>query len=1610
MGGEGQHPGAHLYSETVHANHVPADAVIVPDAQLLFGAEFKRTGVDLVLSGDGRQFVVHDYFKGEKHAPLASADGAHLTGDIVTALAGQVQYAQASGAASAGQVIGHVTKLVGSATAIRNGVSIILNNGDNVEKGDVVQSGSELTVGITFIDGTVFGLSSNARMVLNEMVYDPNGSSNSSLLSLVAGTITFVAGETAKHGDMKIDTPVATMGIRGTAVLVEIDFSVPGATPDAKFQVLVEPDGTTGSYILFDKTTLTPLAVVDKAGMQINISNGLMSQTTTPLSPELQKLIQDVFSLKFTDSTNPKSLYNFTDTITPQTLSPIKLANGDSATPVVLFTATTPENSPPVLSPSGPNIPPVPHIGQPPSVVSESVSLTAHTASSRSSGVDSVSGTIRFADVNAADRPTAAVNFVSLKLLDAQHNDITATLSSQQIATIVAELVVTPNPANNNNGSATWTYSVANSSLNFLTAGETLTLTYNAIVNNNYSTFDQTTTVPFTITVTSTGPVEWIHQTGGLWSVGSNWSSGTAPTANDDAIIPAQNIPGGSGFYDVTIESAATARSLTLNANDTTGAEIINDSTLTVSDLLTVFTNGVFQNSGTGIVEVGQKFELLDEATLVNSGLITLGHGGDFKNSSEVSNFGKIEVAGGTLNVQVDVNNADGVIDVDGGASLTLSGATIDGGEINSAIGDDASIPGSIGVTGSSKIADATLNDGQVTISSGDTLTLDDDVVNSTTFTDTASGAAIQVDAGNILTLAGVAIEGGTINLLSNEEGDSNDGTINIAGSSTIDDASLNGGEVDIAVGQVLTLDDDTVNGVVVVGGSGSVIQIDDGATLTLTGGTVVTGCSINDGTTSDTDGQVPFGCIDVSGASTIGNSFLSNGEVSVEDGVTLTLNNVTVTATSFIDAGSAAASGGTIETVGAVTFQSGVLVDGGQMSIAKGSTLDIENSVTGTGATLTNVDVLNSGAIQVDEPGPGTTVISLVLDGGTTVTGGILLINSGFPIHGIEGMVEIGEGGATLDGVMVVNKNVLTVDDDATLNLNETTITGGTLSGGGTIATHSGVNVFENVTINSATVEVDNGSVLGLSGNITNDGLIELESSIDITQLEISGNVLLCGNGQVVLSDNAENMIVSDGSAAVLTNVNSISGSGTIGDAFLTIVNEGTIAATGTNPLVIDTGVNAISEHSHWPVGSLEVTNDSTGILEASAGHVLQIDDNVLNNGVIQAGDLGGGDLALINIAGDLNGSGSIDIFANGKIEIGGAVSSGQTVIFESSGGGELVLDDPQDFHGLIKVLAPAAPEATENYIDLKGFAYTTETKVSSVSFDESTGITAVTISDGGTAPNLTIHVVGDYYTGDIRFADDGEGGTLISDPTVNSAALIASGSTLEIGAASAATVVFGNDHGNTGELVLDSSRAFTGQIAGFSGDGSVSNSDLIDIADISFASIAIDKTTYVTQGDGSGVLTLYDANGYVLDNLKFDGSYQLSNFSIENDGSGHTLIVDPPENYSGAVADNKQSDQFDFKTNPVLPTPSKVQPTTFVDSLGHEGENFVFKSTDNSQPSSANFHSLPAELQFGISYAGNSVAVSTHNDTTFADLHGHDMWADAHNAQLHLHDFHIA
>ncbi|MCC8978825.1 VCBS domain-containing protein [Bradyrhizobium acaciae] len=493
------------YVESV-TSHAPPGAITVDDGQLLFTGDFKRTGLDLVISKDDRELVLRDYFKGEKHAALASPEGAHLTGDLVNALTGYTQYAQAGGAAEPAKVIGHVTKLAGSATAIRNGVAIVLNQGDAVNKGDVVQSGGDSTLGITFIDGTVFGLGPNAKMVLNEMIYDPNGSSNSSLMSLVSGTISFVAGATAKHGDMKVDTPVATMGIRGTAVLVEIDFDVQGTggVPPAKFQVLVEPDGSTGSYILFDKTTLNPIATVDQAGTQtiVNGQGSVSFVSSAQLSTDAQKLISDVFALKFTDNSNPntKLTTNFTDSIVPFTTI-LKLATGDAVVPTSFLLGLTNDTQSQAAPGRSDHIPGAPH------VVTQDGAFAELPGQTHSGQPDTVTGQITWVDVNLGDKPTATVSFNSFSYRDASGHDVTSSLTAAERAAINAveiPLLLDPNPQNTNIGSASWTYSLADGAFDFLAAGETLTLTYLVRVDNNYQLSNETGFKTITITITGT--------------------------------------------------------------------------------------------------------------------------------------------------------------------------------------------------------------------------------------------------------------------------------------------------------------------------------------------------------------------------------------------------------------------------------------------------------------------------------------------------------------------------------------------------------------------------------------------------------------------------------------------------------------------------------------------------------------------------------------------------------------------------------------------------------------------------------------------------------------------------------------------------------------------------------------------------------------------------------------------------------------------------------------------------------------------------------------------------------------------------------------------------
>ncbi len=1084
----GQLPFGHIQSETVHATHVPSGAVVVSDAHLLFGAEFKRTGVDLVLSGDGREVVLHDYFKGEHRAPLASPDGAHLTGDIVTALAGEVQYAQADGNAGAHQVIGHVTKLTGTATATRNGVSIILNNGDNVEKGDVVASGSDSTLGITFIDGTVFGLSSNARMVLNEMVYDPNGSNNSSLLSLVAGTITFVAGETAKHGDMKVDTPVATMGIRGTAVLVEIDFNVPGGTPDAKFQVLVEPDGSTGSYILFDKTTLTPLAVVDHAGLQININNGVMSQTLAPLSPEIQKLINDVFTLKFTDNSTTKSLEHFTDTIVPLLLQPLKLIFAQSAPTLPVITNLVVVNT----AGSGNNASGGGHVPVPPafdSINDGNITELAGVTGSKAS--DPAAIQIHYRDVNSGDQPTVSVKFASFGYTNAQGQPLTLNMLQQKDVAAVEAITNAVNQGTllNNKGLATWTYQAADGAFDFLAAGEKLTLTFNAIVDNNFAPNDQTGSQQFTITITGTNDVPVITSSQQNISFAA---AGTDTKGGD--LIPNTATSGQLIFTDPDLTDTHTvAVKMTSALLDgqplaaTVGQVVIDE--LSAAVTASIAKGNDSTGSGSGTIDWALANLQVYLADLVPSGKsLVLTYAVTVTDSQGATSVQDIVVT-------IGGNNSEVLAWIDtspippGGAlwssALNWEGdvtpdvthdVVINNNQVNP---KTPTFPVTVNAdAGAKSLAMNDFSNGTGTptldVETNVTLTIAGALnLNTDTATDPDTGAPLVLPTAEaIINNFGTISVGGIAELLKhsvlnnygkfvlNQGGDFNDQS-SITNSGTIE---VVGGTLTSEVGIANSVTTIVDNSPVTILGT---IQIDGGAKLKLTDGAAITG------------GEVTLGNLSVLD--------VEKGAASLPAGTPdATLDGVTVTGTS---AGNPSAI--EVGTLGAATLllDDGTTITNVNVSDALGSTIDLASS-TISGGTLNNSGTLNS---------TGTSFITnagIINSGTLESTGGTLTIDP--PIAGPSitnsGTLEANGGALDITSEGITNTGTLRAIDNSILTLTTLTVTntGGTVSDalGSAIdlvsATISGGKVNNSGTLNST------GTSFITNAGITNSGTLE--------------------------------------------------------------------------------------------------------------------------------------------------------------------------------------------------------------------------------------------------------------------------------------------------------------------------------------------------------------------------------------------------------------------------------------------------------------------------------------------------------------------------------------
>ena len=200
----------------------PGDDIIL-DGPWFLKADFDREGGDLVIEGpDSEKVIVQDYFNQPNPPDISTTDGVKLNGETASVLAGpraDAAFAQVQEIAQV-QPIGTVETLEGSVEVTRaDGTIVVLQAGDPVFQGDVIETGDGAAIGIVFADESTFALGEEGRMVLDEMIYDPGEQEGQAAISLLQGAFTFVSGQIAKTGvdAMVIETPTATIGIRGTA-------------------------------------------------------------------------------------------------------------------------------------------------------------------------------------------------------------------------------------------------------------------------------------------------------------------------------------------------------------------------------------------------------------------------------------------------------------------------------------------------------------------------------------------------------------------------------------------------------------------------------------------------------------------------------------------------------------------------------------------------------------------------------------------------------------------------------------------------------------------------------------------------------------------------------------------------------------------------------------------------------------------------------------------------------------------------------------------------------------------------------------------------------------------------------------------------------------------------------------------------------------------------------------------------------------------------------------------------------------------------------------------------------------------------------------------------
>lgn len=132
-----------------------------------------------------------------------------------------MSFATAGWSADAGEI-----KTVRGAAYLERGTErLAVRTGMPVHEADRIVTGEDGAVGITFADNSLLSVGPNSDLAIDRYVFDSTTHAGQFDSTLSRGTLTAISGRIVKQSPeaMRVRTPSAIMGVRGTEFAVRVD-------------------------------------------------------------------------------------------------------------------------------------------------------------------------------------------------------------------------------------------------------------------------------------------------------------------------------------------------------------------------------------------------------------------------------------------------------------------------------------------------------------------------------------------------------------------------------------------------------------------------------------------------------------------------------------------------------------------------------------------------------------------------------------------------------------------------------------------------------------------------------------------------------------------------------------------------------------------------------------------------------------------------------------------------------------------------------------------------------------------------------------------------------------------------------------------------------------------------------------------------------------------------------------------------------------------------------------------------------------------------------------------------------------------------------------------